>query len=138
MKRIFLFLICLSFVIQGCHARKSGPMELGDPVKITDSYSWDFGQKPEGEILKHTFTLKNRSRQALTILDIDTSCGCTISEVKDKVLLPSQSTSIEVQFNSKGYAGGVQQFIYVHTDSVDNPILRFTIKAEMIKLEQEG
>jgi len=136
MKRIFFFLVCLSFIIQGCHVRTKGQMKLGDPVEITQSYSWDFGQRQEGEILKHTFTLKNRSKQTLTILEINTSCGCTISEVKDKVLMPRESTTIEVQFNSKGYSGGVQQFIYVHTDNVDNPILRFTIKAEVIKLKQ--
>jgi hypothetical protein len=113
-------------------------MKIGDAVKISKSQSWDFGKIQEGEVLKHAFLLKNKSKQTLTILDVNTSCGCTISEVKDRVLLPGESTTIEVQFNTKGYSGAVQQYIYVHTDSVDNPILRFTIQAEIIKSEQGG
>jgi hypothetical protein len=121
MIRIFLILLCLSFSLLGCYAQ------------ITDPYSWDFGKRQEGEVLKHDFVLKNESKATLTIKDINTSCGCTISTVEKKVLLPGKSTLIEVQFNTKGYSGLVQQYIYVHTDSLDNPVLRFIIKAEIIK-----
>jgi hypothetical protein len=49
------------------------------------------------------------------------------------VLPPKESTLLEVKFNSKGYSGPTQQYIYVHTDNLDNPVLKFTIKAEVIK-----
>lgn len=98
-----------------------------------DPNAWDFGKVKQGEVAKHSFTLKNDSGKTLNITSVNTSCGCTVSEVKKKVLLPKESTAVEVKFNSKGYSGDVQQFAYVNTDRADNPIIRFTVKANVIK-----
>lgn len=92
----FCLLLFLSLPIIGCSAQQ-----------LEDPYTWDFGRVREGEILKHDFVLKNESKDTLNIKDINTSCGCTVSEVKQKVLLPGESTLIEVKFNSKGYSGPV-------------------------------
>lgn len=113
----------------------------------TDANTWDFGRVKEGEVLKHTFIFKNESKEILKIKDVATSCGCTASEVEKKVLMPQESTVINVTFNSKGYFAGVQQFIYLFTDSldastslsvngeykrtIDNPVIKFIIKAQV-------
>ncbi len=135
--RLILLLLFLSFPLQGCYAQNQGEIggrvETASQAEMADPYAWDFGQAKEGEVLKHEFILKNGSRETLTIKDVNTSCGCTASKVGKKILLPGQSTAIEVQFNSKGYSGPVQQYIYVHTNSLDRPILKFIIKAEVIK-----
>lgn len=98
-----------------------------------EPYLWDFGRLKAGEVVKHEFSLKNETPHTLTIKDVTTSCGCTVSEVKKKVLAAGESTAIEVRFNSKGYSGAVQQYIYVNTDNLDKPIIRFTIKAEVVR-----
>lgn len=113
--------IFLILSLSGCNTLRGNP------------YLWDFGQVKEGEILKHNFILKNESQDVLNIKDVNTSCGCTVSKVEKKVLLPGESTLIEVEFDTKGYSGLTQQYIYVHTDNLDNPVLRFIIKAEAIK-----
>jgi len=97
------------------------------------SDSWDFGRVKEGEVLKHSFLLKNTSKKVLRIDSLDTSCGCTGSRIEKKLLSPSESTVIEVSFNTKGYSGPVKQYVYAHTDSLDNPVLRFIIKADVVK-----
>jgi hypothetical protein len=44
---------------------------------------FDFGKVKQGEVLKHTFSLKNDStKNVLNIKNVHTSCGCTASEVK--------------------------------------------------------
>lgn len=98
-----------------------------------DPYTWDFGKIPEGKIFKHAFVLKNESSKPLKIKEVHTSCGCTTSGVKSKVLKPNGSTTLEVKFNSKNYSGLVTQYIYVNTDDVDKPIIKYIIKAEVIK-----
>lgn len=146
MARKLLFLILLLFLMQGCNTKNQN--EQINQIQIGDPYSWDFGRVEAGKILKHDFILKNESRQTLNIKDINTSCGCTVSKVKKKILSPGESTLIEVQFNTKDYAGTTQQFIYVHTDSldastaldingksnrtIDNPIVRYIIKADIV------
>jgi hypothetical protein len=127
----FIILIPIFYFLLGCNS-------LNQPViipqgKVTDPYAWDFGRVKEGEILQHDFIFKNESNNILNIKDVNTSCGCTVSSIKKKTLLPGESTFIEVKFNTKGYSGPTQQFIYVATDSLDNPILRFIIKAEVLK-----
>ncbi len=139
-------IIFLSFLQTGCSAQiKDNPTDkpvrqwFGSYsqshklVEMQDPYPWDFGQVKEGEVLEHTFVLKNESEKTLTIKEVNTSCGCTTSKLEKKVLLPGESAEIEVKFNTKGYSGLTQQYVYVHTDSLDKPIIRFIIKAEVMK-----
>jgi hypothetical protein len=98
-----------------------------------DIYTWDFGKVKEGEVLEHDFILKNEAAGILNIKAVNTSCGCTVSEVEKRGLQPNESTVIKVKFNSRGYSGPTQQYIYVHTDSLDKPVIRYIIKAELIK-----
>jgi len=118
-------------------------------TETADPYTWDFGRIREGQIVKHSFLLENKSNKVLNIRGVNTSCGCTASEIKKKALKPGESAEVAVSFNSKGYSGEVKQFIYVNTDdidtsaslgindehsrTIDNPVIRFIIKAEVIK-----
>ena len=106
--------------------------------KITDPNLWDFGKVKEGKVFTHEFALKNDSNAPLNIKNVGTSCGCTVSKAKKETLLPKESTTIEVKFNSKGYSGEVKQYVYVATDSVDNPLIRFIIRADVVKQWLKG
>jgi hypothetical protein len=102
-------------------------------VKDFEPYVFDFGRIKEGEVLKHEFILKNETSKILNIKDVNTSCGCTVSEVEKRSLQPNESTVIKVKFNSRGYSGPTQQYVYVHTDNLDKPVIRYIIKAEVVK-----
>jgi hypothetical protein len=98
----------------------------------SDSIIWDFGKVKQGEIVQHDFVFKNESPKTLNIKEVNTSCGCTVSKVMKKTLLPGEDTVIEVKFNSKGYWSFVQQFVYVHTDNLDKPLIRYIIKGDVV------
>ena len=121
MKRIALVLFLSALPVTGCFSQ------------TIDQNTWDFGQIKAGDVVKHSFVLKNNSAKVLKINGINTSCGCTGSKTDKNQLAPGESANIEVQFNSKNYNGPIQQFVYVNTDNVDNPIIRYIIKAEVIK-----
>ncbi|RKY32477.1 MAG: hypothetical protein DRP74_02565 [Candidatus Omnitrophota bacterium] len=105
-------------------------------AKEEEAYSiWDFGKVQEGEVLEHSFILQNDSQDTLNINSLNTSCGCTVSEVEKKSLAPGESTTINVIFNSKGYSGAVQQQVFVNTDNLENPVIKLTIKAEILRKE---
>ena len=99
---------------------------------VNGEYSWDFGKVKKGQVLKHAFLLKNDSSGVMRIKDITTSCGCTVSRTRKTVLAPQESTDIEVSFDTSDYSGDTRQFVYVHSDNLDNPIIRFIIKAYVI------
>ncbi|HTZ10844.1 MAG TPA: DUF1573 domain-containing protein [Candidatus Margulisiibacteriota bacterium] len=120
MFKFSLALLMVLLIISGCWAQQ-------------DPYLWDFGVVKEGEVLKHEFVLKNESAKKLTIKEVATSCGCTASEAKKKELLPGESTTIEVKFQSKGYSGAVKQVVYVTTDNLDNMFIKYIIKANVVR-----
>jgi hypothetical protein len=100
---------------------------------IPNPNEWDFGKVKQGEILKHDFIFKNETGDILNITSVHTSCGCTASQSDKKSLKPGETTVISATFDSGGYSGKVKQFIYVDTDNVALPVVKFTIKTEVIK-----
>ena len=134
MKKICLVLgIVLSLSVTGCFAQ-TNPQAIAELPNLPQRQdAWDFGQVKEGLILKHDFLLKNESQKALKITGTHTSCGCAVSKVEKNTLLPGEETLIGVKFNSAGYSGAIEQYVYVNTDDAENPILKFTVKAQVIK-----
>lgn len=63
---------------------------------------FDFGEIKEGEIVKHTFAFTNVGKQALTITNARSTCGCTVPQWPKEAIAPGESGSIEVSFNSRG------------------------------------
>ncbi|PIP18847.1 MAG: hypothetical protein COT38_04995 [Candidatus Omnitrophica bacterium CG08_land_8_20_14_0_20_41_16] len=121
------------FALSGCYPPKQKSLIERPFGTEGDPYTKDFGLIKAGEIVRQTFVIKNESKKVLNIKGVTTSCGCTTSEIKHKMLMPGESTNLDVKFNSKGYSGGVEQFVYVNTDSLDTPIIRFIIKAQVTK-----
>jgi hypothetical protein len=131
MIKMIMIFIFLFLPLQGCYSQNQA--NTASEAQTNDQYVWDFGQVRAGDIAKHTFIFKNETNEILTIKNVSTSCGCTASEVKKKVLQPGESTEIEVRFNSKKYSGPVKQYVYVNTDDPVSPVVKFTIKADVIK-----
>ena len=135
MKKVFLGLLFLSITSIGCFAELPPP--TGNITQVPPANDaaavWAFGQIKEGTVAKHTFIFKNDTQKTVTIKDVNTSCGCTASQVKNKVLAAGEQTDIDVSFNSKNYSGSVEQFIFVNTDNIDKPVIKYVIKADVIK-----
>jgi len=142
MFKFCLIVLLLLFVLTGCYSDRQikGDGSVFPSERKTEPspdfqnpYLKDFGLVRAGEIVRHSFVIKNNSSKVLNIKDVSTSCGCAVSEVKNKILNPGESTFVDVKFNSQGYFGEVQQFVYVSTDSLDESLLRFIIKANVVK-----
>lgn len=118
---LFIFIF---FLNHGCFLQE-------DPETV-DPYFWDFGRVKEDSILKHTFILKNESKNTLSIKRLQTSCGCTGSVSSTNEVLPGKTSEIEVTFNTRGYKNNVKQFVYVHTNDPKDPIIKLTVVAEII------
>jgi hypothetical protein len=128
---LFTLFIFLSVPLSGCCSQNYPGPSGREPV--SDPCSWDFGQVAEGEVLTHAFILKNETQDILHIKDVSTSCGCATSKIEKMTILPGEATEIRVSFDSKGYSGWVQQFVYVYTDRTDNPIIKLTISGTVLK-----
>ncbi|MFZ2937165.1 MAG: DUF1573 domain-containing protein [Candidatus Omnitrophota bacterium] len=129
--KLMAILMIFSFFNIACYAQDA--KKIDEQLNVDDSHIRDFGKVKKSVTLEHDFVFKNESQKMLNIKDITTSCGCTVSTVKNKSLKPQETTEIKVKFDSKGYVGEVKQFIFVNTDSIENPIIQFMIKADVEK-----
>jgi hypothetical protein len=141
MKNMMLFLtvvICMVICASCAAGVKDQPLQSsGNPSEASSAStvqpdSWDFGDVSAGSVLTHEFAIVNDSAKDLAIKDTTTSCGCTVSEIKNKLLKPGESTIVSIKLDTKGYTGEVKQFVYVNTDSMDKPIIRLTVKAKVL------
>jgi len=88
----------------------------------------NFGRINKGSIVKHTFQLKNVSKQTVTIEKIESSCGCTAALISKKVLKPNEVAKITAEFNTEGFTGFQEKYIQVYEKN--NPIPIHTLKIQ--------
>jgi hypothetical protein len=72
---------------------------------IADDSPIDLGTFHEGEIRTGKFTLKNKSKHAISILKVGTSCGCTRWTIDKYQIEPHETAQIQLEFNSSGKSG---------------------------------
>jgi len=127
MRVIFVYLLVF-LLTSGC---AFGSTQDEETKEEQGPYFWDFGQVAQGDILEHTFVLINDSSIALEINEVRTSCGCTTSEVRRKKILPGESAEVPVKFKTQGYSGIKKQYVYIHTNQENNPLIKLTLKADI-------
>jgi hypothetical protein len=93
MTRSFHILIfLLSFLANSlfCQAK----MEIKEAKKNS-------GTVMKGEVLKYQYEISNRGTEPLLIQNIEIGCSCTTTEYDKKPILPGQSSTITVIFDTK-------------------------------------
>ncbi len=91
----------------------------------------DFGRIKEGQVVTHVFSFSNRGDALLEIQRVRTSCGCAAALVSQKKLAPGEKGELKVTFNSRGYAGNVAKYVYVHSNDPQRPQVQLTVKASI-------
>lgn len=78
--------------------------------------SWDFGtiSETDGRV-SHTFTGENRSDKPVVILDVVTTCGCTVPEFTKRPIRPSEKTTIKVTFDPTNRPGAFTKELGVYS-----------------------
>lgn len=68
--------------------------------------TWDFGtiRETDGRV-SHTFTGENRGDKPVVILDVVTTCGCTVPEFTKRPIRPGEKTSVKVTFDPTNRPG---------------------------------
>jgi len=149
MRGIMIYILVFSSLLSGCAALNGGagkiPVQRAVPFvpaggaqqEREDNVSYDCGRIQAGEVVEHSFLLRNEGKKKLTITGTVASCGCTSSSVRKSALVPGEETFLDVKFDSKGFSGTVAQFVYVNTDDIDNQARKFIIKAVVVPREGE-
>ncbi len=68
--------------------------------------------------------------RAIEVLDVRTSCGCTIANVPKKYVPPGEKVDIQVKLHTAGRTGPFVGRIFVRTNDKEFPSLSMKIEAE--------
>jgi hypothetical protein len=97
----------------------------GAPYMYFKEETYDAGKINQGDKVTHVFVVENRGRKDLQILNVQTSCGCTVPTYDQRPVAPGKSAKIEVVFNSYGKVGTQNKEITVISNAVpDTKILK--------------
>jgi hypothetical protein len=79
-----------------------------------------YGQLDEGQILLDSFIVRNTGPAPYVIERVHASCDCTVLHYPPYPLMPGESATIRVEFNSNGKAGRVTPGIIFYDNSMPN------------------
>jgi hypothetical protein len=109
------------------------------PPKISaPQQEFDFGDIIEGKIVKHDFIIFNLGGEPLTISKVKASCGCTVANPAKNDLLPNDTTTIKVSFNSTHRMGKQHKYVYIFSNDPENPQYRIEFSANVLSQETEN
>ena len=128
MKKISLIIYLVLYTFPVLSQEKSAEISFKETII-------DYGTIENGEDGKRTFEFKNIGNAPLIFSRIFSSCGCTIPKKPEKPILPGESGSIEVEYDTKR-TGLFQKAITVNSNAkTPNVILR--IKGEVLPEPEE-
>ena len=104
-----------------------------DPPKLViDQPLIDLGTVVEGVEIPYTATFSNVGGEPLEILDVSTSCGCTLLNLKDKVIAPGKTGELDVVMDTAMKQGPVRKTIELKTNDPDQPSATMVLQANVL------
>ncbi len=73
----------------------------------------DFGPVPRGAKVRHAFVMTNYTNEALTILDVRASCGCTTGRASTGTLGAGASATVDAEMDTRNFVGRKATVLYV-------------------------
>lgn len=107
-------------------ATPEGPMTTIEFEETT----YDFGFIETGGIVSKVFTFTNTGDEPLVITNAKGSCGCTVPEWPQEPIMPGETASLTVEFDSKNKSGKQSKRVTITANT--EPAQTFlTIKGEL-------
>ena len=104
----------------------------GMPRLVFTTRTHDFGDVKPNQINSYMFTFKNEGTGTLQIQNVRSSCGCTAVVPEKKVLLPGESSILQVKYHSGRYPGKVEKKISVTSNDPVESVVILSIAAQIV------
>jgi hypothetical protein len=98
------------------------------PKIVFENTTHNFGNANAGSVVEHDFVFTNQGKSDLYIRKINSSCGCTTTTPKDKVVKPGTSSTITAKYNTTGNRNAQTKTVTVITNDPSNPQVTLWIK----------
>lgn len=100
-------------------------------IKFSDTLH-NFGHIREGEVVSYEFSFTNTGKSPLIITTASGSCGCTVPDYPKEPIVPGQSATLKVTFNSSGKSGHQEKSVTLTTNTLAGREMLY-IQAEVDK-----
>jgi hypothetical protein len=123
MRAIFLIILATFFISSGLQAQ--APPTAAPASEPRTRVEWsrdtvDFGEIEEGAYVLDSFIVKNTGDAPYIIREIKTTCNCELIKYPKKPILPGQSATIRIEFDSHFKSGVVTPGLVVYDNSIPN------------------
>lgn len=149
---IIVVLTCILITLSGCQSgqartetqgveaaagqqdvQKTEPeMVKNVPVITIENPEHDFGQMGPGARDKCEFKFKNTGGGTLKIDRVQSTCGCTVPELKKKEYAPGEEGVVSVSFHAPDTKTKTTKHLYIISNDTQTPRAELTIKAEVV------
>jgi hypothetical protein len=100
--------------------------------------NYDFGSiQEERGLAKARFYFKNIGAGAVSIRNIDVSCGCTATEWSTKLVGAGEESEILVTYDPKGRPGDFNKLVTVHFNNAEPDKIYLSIKGTVVSESEE-
>lgn len=135
MKRFLLSAIFVFALMLGANAQQTkgqNPTEVTSQAEITfDKLEHDYGEVKQNGNGVCEFTYTNTGSVPLVLSKVRSSCGCTVPKWSKEPLMPGQSASITVKYNTSS-VGPINKSITVESNAKTSRV-RLMIKGKVVK-----
>ena len=122
----------LAFFIRKDFSQLSKKEKKNAPKLVVSQTEFDFGTMQEGATGTRMVTLKNAGKSSLKILKVETHCGCTTIDLVESELLPNESKTIQLNFDSMFVSGQAQKEVTLYTNDPNNHIVKLYVTATVL------
>lgn len=105
-------------------------LSAGPAVEIAPR-TFDFGKTLQHATVSHIFWIKSTGDAKLRIIEVNPGCGCTRAPLRDSTLAPGDSTSLEIIFSTRSFAGDITKRPYLRTNASSEKVY-MTIKSQVV------
>ncbi len=111
---------------------KPKPSQAGVPAIVVENPVHDFGDMGPGGRDNCEFRFKNTGTGELVIDRIQSTCGCTVPELKKKEYAPGEEGVVKVAFHASSVKTRDVKHLYIISNDPENPRTEITITAEVV------
>jgi hypothetical protein len=92
----------------------------------------DFGQVKPKSIHSFVYKFKNTGSEKLVISRVQSTCGCSVPELKQKEYAPGESGQIKTTYTAPTREGATTKHLYIHSNDSVNPRYPLIIKSTTV------
>jgi hypothetical protein len=114
---------------------------VGQPDIELAQAATDLGEVRNGEVREFTVAVRNVGDGPLVIEAVTTSCGCTTATVTPETILPGESGSLNVAYDSGAHGpefnGPVERQVFIDSNDPDEREVVFKLSVEVLLPAQQ-